>query len=757
MEVFFHFINIILKFAGIRTFLTRNHKKDTRQRSAKKNNRLIFQMAKQKYLFFGVGFFFLSLGLIWFLQPKSPLLSITQNSAAKTPYLYEGIVNGTMAVQEITLTKDFLNGVEVRFATMGKVNTSTNTILVLDSNYNLLHREKFSSEEIEDTKYHAFQFKESMKAGKGNKIFICLFSKDGDSANCIHPLFNNSAKLGPLYASVVVNDDYIRSITNKVRLYPGSMIVRTHESDSSLSSAIRWFWYLIATLLSLTIIFTKSIQLFLSRLKIRAEIVYAVIALIFGSMFVMLNPPLQVPDEGSHFSRTMEISELQFSKTGKTTPASVLILDSTFLRLHFNPDEKTSKNEIWSMAKVKLEPTVRRPSGGPDLIVPYLPQVFGLLLGKLFSSSPVILMYFGRLMNLILSLLIIFLAIQITPIGKWTFFLLALMPKTLYMMSSLSYDTLVISTSFLLIALFLYYAFKATEIRWKDIALLFFLIVLLGLSKPPYFLIGLLYFIIPFQKIKSLSKYLLIVPVVLLSLAFAFGIWKVAGEVFKSKDVAKTEQVSGGNNTPAQTPPAQVIDAGKQINYIRDNLPTFTKLLIVTTFDHMRASMLNNFVGTMGWLDTFLPDPLINFYLLVLLIAALFIAEEPVHLDWRRKLLFFIIFITCIVAIETAMYVYSSFVAQTRLFGVQGRYFIPIAPLFLLLFYNNTLADKLNFFFSARKKSFVMAKPNQKPKILLEIQGEQIFMKYLQLFIILFNVIVLVVALAAILLRYYEW
>jgi hypothetical protein len=171
----------------------------------------------------------------------------------------------------------------------------------------------------------------------------------------------------------------------------------------------------------------------------------------------------------------------------------------------------------------------------------------------------------------------------------------------------------------------------------------------------------------------------------------------------------------------------------------------------------MRASMLNNFVGTMGWLDTFLPNPLINFYLVMLLITALFISEEPVKLNWQRKLLFFILVITCIVAIETAMYIYSSFVAQERLFGVQGRYFIPIAPLFLLLFYNNTIADRLNYFFSARRKSYVMAKPNQKPKILFEIQGEQIFMKYMQVFIILFTVIVLIVAMAALLGRYYAW
>ena len=97
-------------------------------------------MAKQKYLFFGIGFLIIALILMWFYQPKPPLVGITQNSATKTPYLYEAIGNGNLAVQEITLTKDFLNGVEIRFATMGKVNTSTNTILVLDSNYNLLHQ-----------------------------------------------------------------------------------------------------------------------------------------------------------------------------------------------------------------------------------------------------------------------------------------------------------------------------------------------------------------------------------------------------------------------------------------------------------------------------------------------------------------------------------------------------------------------------------------------------------------------------------------
>lgn len=723
------------------------------------------QMAKQKYLFFGMGFFILAFLLVWLYEPKPPLLNITQNSATKAPYLYEGFINGTLAVQEINLTKDYLNGVEIRFATMGRVNTSTNTILVLDSNYNLLHKEKFSSEKVEDTKYYPFQFKESMKAGKGNKIYICFFSNDGDSTNCIHALFNSSVKFGNLYASTITNDDVIGSIPNMARLYPGSMILRTHESDSSFSNAIKWLLYIIAALLSILIVFFKQFQLFLSRLKIRVEIVYAVLALVFGSLFVFLNPPFQVPDEASHISRIYELSEFPFSKGDRTIPASIVKLDSMLSRLQSNPDGKTSKTEILSMAKVKLEPTVRREGGGPNFTVPYLPQLLGFAIGKIFSPSPLVWMYFGRFFNLVLSILLVFLAIRIAPFSKWLFFLLALMPKTLYMMASLSYDALVISASFLLIALFLHYAFKAEKIKWRDIGLLLFLLVLLALSKPPYFIIGFLFLIIPAWKIKSLSKYLLIVPIFVVCLLVGYGIWSITGILLQSKEAAKTEQVStgspatdgAGQETKAQPDEPPQINPGQQINYIKTHLSTFLGLLVATNFDHMRANMLNNFVGTMGWLDTFLPNTLVNFYLIMLLITALCIAEVPVHVDWRRKLLFFALFLICLVAIETAMYVYSSYVGQARLFGVQGRYFIPIAPLFLLIFYNNLIAGKLNYFLSAKRKAYLTAKPNNKPKILLEIQGEQIFMKYLEVFIIGFAVVALIRGIAAILLRYYQW
>jgi hypothetical protein len=67
------------------------------------------------------------------------------------------------------------------------------------------------------------------------------------------------------------------------------------------------------------------------------------------------------------------------------------------------------------------------------------------------------------------------------------------------------------------------------------------------------------------------------------------------------------------------------------------------------------------------------------------------------------------------------------------------------------------MGEKLNYFFSTRRTAYVKAKPNQKAKLLLEIEGEQMFTKYLQVFIIAFTVVALIFGIAVILLRYYEW
>ena len=550
--------------------------------------------------------------------------------------------------------------------------------------------------------------------------------------------------------------------------------------------------FLAIVLVTLVICFFPAISRFLAVIRILPEYAYLTLALIFGLLFVFLTPPGQVPDEGSHLSRSAELSEFQFSNHGKTIPASFLTLDSTFVRIHFSPDERTSQEEILSMAKIRLNPEKRHESSGPDYTVPYIPQVLGIFIGRIFTSTPLFLMYFGRLFNLLIAVVVIFFAIRITPMAKWVILLLALMPKTLFMLGSMSYDATVISCSFLLIALYLFYAYKSKELLgWKDLGLLFVISILVALCKPPYFLIGFLFLLIPVGKIGSWIKYLVVFSVFVISMLLAQGMWSLLGGLVKSADAVKTEQATHEKSTtaipaaqPAVTgradaakPPAAdtagvaktkaaeakpqkqafEINPGKQVNYLKTHVPEFIGLLYTTNFVRLRADMLNNFVGTMGWLDVFLPNILVDLYLALLLIAALCIAEEDAHIGWKKKVLLSGLFLIGVLAIETAMYIYSTVVGFGRLYGIQGRYFIPLAPLFLLVFYNTAIPRKLNFIFSPRRKSYEKAKPKMKPQILAEIEGEQLFTKYLQVVILLFATVVLVRGIAAVLLRYYQW
>ncbi|MDR3291632.1 MAG: DUF2142 domain-containing protein [Methanobrevibacter sp.] len=83
--------------------------------------------------------------------------------------------------------------------------------------------------------------------------------------------------------------------------------------------------------------------------------------------------------------------------------------------------------------------------------LPYLGVAFVIKIGELLNSSLLALMYFGRLINLLIYTIIVYFSIKILPTGKYVFLLLALMPMSLYVASSISADSLNLALSFFII------------------------------------------------------------------------------------------------------------------------------------------------------------------------------------------------------------------------------------------------------------------------------------------------------------------
>lgn len=366
--------------------------------------------------------------------------------------------------------------------------------------------------------------------------------------------------------------------------------------------------------------------------EFQPEKAFLVLCLIFGIGFLLLTPPFQVPDEPEHLLKAFHLSE------GQIIPGQ----SKVFLALY------------------------------PP--IPYIASALMMFIGKFFELSPLDLIHVGRLLNLLLYSLIVYNAIKLTPVHKWVFFLLALMPMTLYEAASLSADSFTISICFLLIALFFKFAFdqEKNEITRGNILIMFFLGLLIALSKQIYILLLLLFFSIPLYKFENRRKMLSIflgisVPLFLIIEGWCF--------LVQGSYVPISEQVS----------------VQGQFFFILSN-PLAALYAFLNTIVQYSHYYIVSFVGTFGWidtgLDTPLPDILIYIYLVALILVSL-LDNKYFNVNLKQKLVSLTTLTILFASIFVAEYLAWNAVGNSIIKGIYGRYFIPIAPLFFLLFYSN--------------------------------------------------------------------
>ena len=181
-----------------------------------------------------------------------------------------------------------------------------------------------------------------------------------------------------------------------------------------------------------------------------------------------------------------------------------------FANVPFHPKNKISFSVLHTAIQIPLKPLdtafVRLTNSAHYNPVPYLPQVFAITIPRLFQVRPMFLLYAGRLGNLFIWILFIYLAIGFTPVAKWLFTMIALLPMSVFQASSLSPDAMTTSLAFLLITSIFRLAFDdSRKIKSFDLLLIALISVLLALSKNVYFFLTLLVFLIPPRKFSSIK------------------------------------------------------------------------------------------------------------------------------------------------------------------------------------------------------------------------------------------------------------
>lgn len=676
----------------------------------------------------------------------------TRETDLRNKAVFGPLVKDFLFVQEMTMDKRYLSRIDIYLAKMISSGECENIFLLLDPDHNIIYTKRISSAELDGAQYYRIDFGKKFDIGKNRKIFACLYSVDGVPGNCLALARNPQKGEKGFYVTSMPDRDAVSALMKMqgLTVLEGMLGCKVYEADSLYFSAGNILSYLLALMLGLLVAFFTLIRKFITGHILIPEKIFAYLSLVFGTAMVFITPPFQVPDEPAHLCRAYQVSGMNFFKTPDSVPSSLWQISAIGERMKFKAHEKTGYPEIRELLSVKLNSKRKTSVGTPDYIIPYIPQATGMMAGRILGFSALGLLYAGRMANLLVSVLLIFFAIRITPVMKWIFFILGILPMALYQMSSLSYDAPTFSLAFLLTAFIFRLAFgKSDTITNKEIFLLLLLTFLLAASKPPYFILAFSFLAVPVARAGSGRKYMIILGALLASMAAGNLYWKPAAMLARNLNsfnqamphqhdllVAETSLLPApGNNEKPSAQPADTsgqrsapnvppeipkpdmsqFRPGDQIKVILSDPAAYLEVL-AGSLQKYAGLYLISFVGLFGWVDTPLPPGIIYSCWILLLLLALSLPVPDVRISIRNKILFLAIFILGFAGVETAMYLYCNPVGSGIISAVQGRYFLPLGPTLFIVLYNHSFTNRLRLMFMKKESKSLNDKRNRKRK-----------------------------------------
>lgn len=418
--------------------------------------------------------------------------------------------------------------------------------------------------------------------------------------------------------------------------------------------------------------------------------IYGIFGSLYGLALVFVTPPFQVPDEPNHFYRAYQISRGELvgqiapggEYAGGVLPASLSQTVGHLTRdVPFHPDQKVSISWLEDALAMDLKPEREAFLGFSNTVlyspVSYAPQASAIALGRVFDASPIVLFYMARIAALAFAVLLGCWTLHIVPFFRWPLLLLLLMPMTLFLLASVSADVV---TNALSIAFFGSIlrgvadpsgpVSRARKVEWVA------LFVLVTLAKTVYVLLGLLVFLIPTERFGGRRRQLVFLMIFFLIGGVVFAGWS-----------------HFANSTYVHFHPDQHTDIHEQLRLVLADPAGFVGVA-ARAFLYQHEAYRYMFVGVLGWLDTYLPDWLLNAYALLLLLAAAFDGHAGVRMGLVRRAWVCAIGVVGLLGVSLSLYCLWSTVGSPVLDSIQGRYFIPLAPVLLLVLYNGAFSDR---------------------------------------------------------------
>ena len=148
----------------------------------------------------------------------------------------------------------------------------------------------------------------------------------------------------------------------------------------------------------------------------------------------------------------------------------------------------------------------------------------GFTLARVLGLNSIALLYLGRFLNLLLFAAVGVLTIKRLPFGKNVFFGVSILPMSLHLAASLSYDVVILAFTGYFTAVCLDLAYKADTVKVKDVIALAVVMAVMGPCKMVYGAIAGFCLLIPVKKFGNWGKWTVSAAAVLGSFLAAMAV-----------------------------------------------------------------------------------------------------------------------------------------------------------------------------------------------------------------------------------------
>ena len=275
--------------------------------------------------------------------------------------------------------------------------------------------------------------------------------------------------------------------------------------------------------------------------------------LALGILFSMVLPPYSAPDEQFHINQSFTLASTIYnpylpvaqsqihSSLRRPSDVDVIVQDgetTVFTWQHIAKNLLTTNSDPFTHTQDYDEYQV------DSSYTMYWISAFGVLAGFLLRLGFIPTLFLGRLANLVFFAFLSAWAVKRTPVAKAVFAAVALLPMTLHLAASYSRDSNLLALCLLFAALVLDLAFGPREnIGWKQLILPALAGLLIVPSKIVYFPLALLVFLIPAARLGRYSK---AVKGGFLALCLAVFFFSAGGQVILNDFVSGSTQVAVG-------------------------------------------------------------------------------------------------------------------------------------------------------------------------------------------------------------------